>query len=95
MFKIAGYTHRVSRCIIPIQLLILLALLLGGGLFAQDADKSARSIPPMLDQLRRQYTPADYQNFLQRERSGEIPAQSGPVYSPEALDALGNNNAGA
>ncbi|MCB0295948.1 MAG: exo-alpha-sialidase, partial [Calditrichaeota bacterium] len=26
---------------------------------------------------------------------GEIPAQSGPVYSPEALDALGNNNAGA
>lgn len=78
---------------LKIQLIILATMLFGGALFAQD--KSVQSIPPMLDQLRKQYTPADYQNFLQQEQAGRIPLQSGPIFSPEALDILGNNNAGA
>lgn len=94
------------KCLIGAMLLGASLLTTSGGVFAQD--QSARTTPPVLDQLREQYTPADFADFLKKEQNGEIPSQSGPViytpllkksggqiFSTTAADALANNNAGA
>jgi hypothetical protein len=100
-------TSAVLKKSLIVAMLFGASLLSSGGAFAQD--QSARTTPPILDQLREQYTQADYANFLKKEQNGEIPSQSGPVLSPlkksggqggqilstAAADVLANNNAGA
>ncbi len=41
------------------------------------------------------YGPFDYARFLEREKNGEFPPQSGPVPPDAPLDSLTNNNGGA
>ena len=55
---------------------------------------NVQQIPPMKNGLRENYTQSDYENFVIKEKNGEIPSQSGFVYSAAAADALVNNNAG-
>ena len=94
--------QHVSRGINQLLMLIFATLMLGGAVFAQT--ENTRPVPSMQDPVRGQYTPNDYQNFLQREKNGEVPQQRGPVYSKASGDALSisnladvlvNNNAGA
>lgn len=72
---------------------LFFALFLASTVFAQS--ENVEQIPPMKDGLREQYTQSDFNNFLMKEKNGEIPPQGGFVYSPAATDVLVNNNAGA
>ena len=102
----------MRRTVTVLCVLLGVSLSFGGRSAAQQ--ESAQTSPPTRDRLREQYTPADYQRLVEKERSGLARSQSGPVASraaagtdrrvlspgdpasaSEALDALGNNNAGA
>ena len=39
--------------------------------------------------------PFDYENFLEREKNGEVPFQGGPVYGDSPYNFLVNNDGGA
>jgi hypothetical protein len=54
---------------------------------------TGRTMAPQRERSERQFGPFNYQNFLQRERLGQVADQSGPVLSA-GPDVLGNNNAG-
>ncbi len=50
---------------------------------------------PAKKSLRSAYTPADYEEYLRKERNGEIPQTAAPVPSRGTSDILVNNNTGA
>ncbi len=56
---------------------------------------TVQQIPPTKEGLRENYSQSDYENFLQREKLGEIPFQGGIVDQQAAADALVNNNTGS
>ena len=66
---------------------------LSSSVFAQS--ENVQQIPPVKDELLENYTQGDYENFLFREKSGEIPFQGGIVDQPAGSDALVNNNTGS
>jgi hypothetical protein len=68
-------------------------LLFAGTIFAQ-VDNSA-PVNSIKDGLRESYTQSDYELFLLREQSGEIPFAGGLVDFKAATDALVNNNNGS
>ncbi len=72
---------------------LFLALFLSSIVFAQS--DNVQQIPPMKEGLRENYTQSDYENFLLREKLGEIPFQGGIVDQQAAADALVNNNTGS
>ncbi len=61
--------------------------------FAQD--ENVKQIPAMKEGIRENYSQSDFENFLLREKLGEIPFQGGIVDQQAATDALVNNNAGS
>jgi hypothetical protein len=61
--------------------------------FAQSIN--VQQIPPIKDELRENYSQGDYENFLLREKLGEIPFQGGIVDQIAGTDALVNNNTGS
>ncbi|RKY91575.1 MAG: hypothetical protein DRQ13_11295, partial [Ignavibacteriae bacterium] len=56
---------------------------------------NVQQIPPVKDELRENYSQGDYENFLLREKLGEIPFQGGIVDQIAGTDALVNNNTGS
>ncbi len=72
---------------------LLLALFLSNIVFAQS--ENVEPIPPMKEGLRENYSQSNYENFLLREKLGEIPFQGGLVDQQAAVDALVNNNTGS
>ena len=68
-------------------------LFFAGNIFSQD--DNSQQIPPMRDGLREAYTESDFQNFLYREKIGEIQNEISINYSTAAADALVNNNNGS
>ena len=75
------------------SIFIFFILFLTSTAFAQS--ENVEQIPALKDGLRENYTQSDYQNFLLREKLGEIPFQGGIVDQQAAADALVNNNAGS
>ena len=61
--------------------------------FAQS--DNVQQIPPMKEGIRENYSQSDYENFVLREKLGEIPFQGGLVDQQAAADALVNNNTGS
>jgi hypothetical protein len=77
-------------------ILVLIACTVSGvSLQTSAQDKSERLGGPAKQELRDQYDQAAYQDFLKRERAGEIPSRSGAVRSPLTTDVLVNDNNGA
>ena len=66
---------------------------LSSTVFAQS--EKVQQIPPVKDELRENYSQGDYENFLYREKLGEIPFQGGIVDQIAGTDALVNNNTGS
>ena len=71
---------------------VLFVLMITAPLFSQE--ENVKQIPSMRDGLREEYSDADFQNFLLREKLGQIPFQGGIVDQQAATDALVNNNTG-
>ncbi len=61
--------------------------------FAQS--DNVQQIPFMKEGIRENYSQSDYENFVLREKLGEIPFQGGLVDQQAAADALVNNNTGS
>ena len=76
-----------------ILIIFFFALFFAGNIFAQS--DNSQQIPPMRDGLREEYTESDFQNFLYREKIGEITNEISINYSTAAADALVNNNNGS
>jgi hypothetical protein len=72
---------------------LLFVTFLTGAIFAQISN--VQPIPPTKDGLRENYSQNDFENFLLREKLGEIPSQGSIIDNTAAADALVNNNAGA
>ncbi|HEY6437145.1 MAG TPA: sialidase family protein, partial [Ignavibacteriaceae bacterium] len=76
-----------------INISIFFILFLAGAVFAQS--DNLQQIPAMKEGIRENYSQSDYENFLLREKLGEIPFQGGLVDQQAAADALVNNNTGS
>ena len=61
--------------------------------FAQS--DNVQQIPFIKEGIRENYSQSDYENFVLREKLGEIPFQGGLVDQQAAADALVNNNTGS
>jgi len=72
---------------------LLFVTFLTGAVFAQISN--VQPIPPIKDGLRENYSQNDFENFLLREKLGEIPFQGSIIDNTAAVDALVNNNTGA
>jgi hypothetical protein len=72
---------------------LFFALFFAGNIFSQN--DNSQQIPPMRDGLREGYTESDFQNFLYKEKMGEIQNEITVIYSTAATDALVNNNNGS
>ncbi len=79
--------------VIVASIFIFFILFLTSTVFAQS--NNVQQIPPMKEGLRENYSQSDYENFLLREKLGEIPFQGGIVDQQAATDVLVNNNAGS
>jgi len=79
--------------VIVANIFIFFILFLTGTVFAQS--NNVQQIPPMKEGLRENYSQSDYENFLLREKLGEIPFQGGIVDQQAAADVLVNNNTGS
>ncbi len=75
------------------SIFIFFLLFLTSTIFAQ-TDK-VQQIPAIKEGIRENYSQSDYENFLLREKRGEIPFQGGLVDQQAAPDALVNNNTGS
>ena len=72
---------------------LFVVLFLSSTVFAQIG--TVQQIPAMKEGLRENYSQSDYENFLLREKLGEIPFQGGIVDQEAAADVLVNNNTGS
>ncbi len=68
-------------------------IVFAGTAFTQD--NAAQLGGPAKKELREEYSRADYEEFLRKQRNGEIPLQSSVVPSSGTSDVLVNNNGGA
>jgi hypothetical protein len=78
--------------------LILVLFLAFLGLFSisrSSAQQEEEQFTPARTRSEELYGPFDYEAFLERERNGEFPDQSGDVQVVSPLNSLANNNAGA
>ena len=79
--------------LIVASIFIFFIMFLTDSVLAQTS--SVQQIPALKDGTRENYSQSDYENFLLREKLGEIPFQGGLVDQQAATDALVNNNTGS
>ncbi len=81
--------HSLRYCVNLCVALVTL-LFVSVPMYAQDG-----SIPALRERLRENYTQQDFDEFLRKERNGELPSQMGRVASQGTSDVLVNNNTGS